>query len=318
MIIEASFKSVDRRIPEFSFRDSIFHPFCGRFDRRFFLLVVHLDGMLYLVENGKRGDQFGERFSVLLHHREHLDAGVEPIRPRLCPCEVIFPRFFVGEERSLFFYRLDRQRLADLTIFEGSPNLFTDRFDQSAGVDRDDTEVSLFQFFLCEEASHGVFRNGFPVCIDEYRSVCIDIETESHITAGERCTVADAELTGVNGALADFASTLQAARDGENHRKGALENVEKNISSKHAQLTEDQSKSNSLGVELSEARDEYNALELQKRGNVVRLEKLSSEKIQLEEERGQLEGRLSEFKESVAIITNAVSVTGLRAISEGL
>jgi len=118
--------------------------------------------------------------------------------------------------------------------------------------------------------------------------------------AGERCTVADAELTEVNGALADFASTLQAARDGENHKKGTLENVEKDISDKHKLLTEDQLKSNSLGVELSETRDEFNALELQKRGNVVRLEKLSSEKIQLEEERGQLEGRLSEFKESVA------------------
>jgi hypothetical protein len=36
---------------------------------------------------------------------------------------------------------------------------------------------------------------------------------------------------------------------------------------------------------LTRVRNEINALDLQKQGNIVRLEKLSSEKIQLEEER---------------------------------
>src|SRR5947208_16523323 len=42
-----------------------------------------------------------------------------------------------------------------------------------------------------------------------------------------------------------------------------------------------------------------NALDLQKQGNVVRMEKLSAEKTQLEEERARLEQRLSEFAAAV-------------------
>ena len=46
-------------------------------------------------------------------------------------------------------------------------------------------------------------------------------------------------------------------------------------------------------------RNELTALDLQKQGNVVRLEKLSAEKIQLEEERTRLETRLHEFAVNV-------------------
>ena len=51
--------------------------------------------------------------------------------------------------------------------------------------------------------------------------------------------------------------------------------------------------------DLSRVRNEINALDLQKQGNVVRLEKLSAEKIQLEEERTRLEARLQEFAANV-------------------
>src|SRR6185436_9220776 len=50
---------------------------------------------------------------------------------------------------------------------------------------------------------------------------------------------------------------------------------------------------------LSRLRNEITALDLQKQGNVVRLEKLSAEKIQLEEERARLEIRLHEFEVDV-------------------
>ena len=45
--------------------------------------------------------------------------------------------------------------------------------------------------------------------------------------------------------------------------------------------------------QLSRARNEITALDLQKEGNAVRLEKLSAEKIQLEEERTGLEAGCS-------------------------
>jgi chromosome segregation protein len=50
---------------------------------------------------------------------------------------------------------------------------------------------------------------------------------------------------------------------------------------------------------LTRVRNEINALDLQKQGNVVRLEKLSAEKVQLEEERSRLEARLHEFAANV-------------------
>ena len=53
--------------------------------------------------------------------------------------------------------------------------------------------------------------------------------------------------------------------------------------------------------DLTRIRNEITALDLQKQGNVVRLEKLSAEKIQLEEERTRLEARLQEFTASVEV-----------------
>ena len=132
--------------------------------------------------------------------------------------------------------------------------------------------------------------------------------------ANERRAVADAELAEVNGALADFAATLQAARDGEAQRQAALERVDTDLRDRQEQHAASRTDAEQLAGELSSVREEFNALELQKRGNAVRLEKLSSEKIQLEEERGQLEARLSEFEESVT--TDQLSVETHRGTVE--
>ena len=53
--------------------------------------------------------------------------------------------------------------------------------------------------------------------------------------------------------------------------------------------------------DLTRIRNEITALDLQKQGNSIRLEKLSAEKIQLEEERTRLESRLQEFTASVEV-----------------
>jgi len=53
--------------------------------------------------------------------------------------------------------------------------------------------------------------------------------------------------------------------------------------------------------DLTRVRNEITALDLQKQGNVVRLEKLSAEKIQIEEERTRLEVRLQEFVANVQV-----------------
>ncbi len=50
---------------------------------------------------------------------------------------------------------------------------------------------------------------------------------------------------------------------------------------------------------MTRIRNEITALDLQKQGNSIRLEKLSAEKIQLEEERTKLEARMQEFAANV-------------------
>ncbi|MBI5773322.1 MAG: chromosome segregation protein SMC [Verrucomicrobia bacterium] len=117
--------------------------------------------------------------------------------------------------------------------------------------------------------------------------------------AEERQRASEEELAGVtqrlaasNAALAQHRATLQAKRD-------AVQTVEKQLLELSEQLRRAQSDTFAAAQQLSRVRNEINALDLQKQGNVVRLEKLSSEKIQLEEERSRLETRLTEFSASV-------------------
>ena len=69
------------------------------------------------------------------------------------------------------------------------------------------------------------------------------------------------------------------------------------------ELRQAQSAAFAAAQELTRLRNELTALDLQKRGNQVRLEKLSSEKIQLEEERVRLEARVGEFSQAMQVET---------------
>src|SRR5438445_777699 len=86
-----------------------------------------------------------------------------------------------------------------------------------------------------------------------------------------------------------------------NERQGTAEKLRVEAELRRSQEAQQEAQSDAFAQaqELTRARNEINALDLQKQGNVVRLEKLSAEKIQLEEERGQLETRLQEFAASV-------------------
>ena len=66
-------------------------------------------------------------------------------------------------------------------------------------------------------------------------------------------------------------------------------------------LREGQAAAFAAAQDLTRIRNEITALDLQKQGNSIRLEKLSAEKIQLEEERTRLEARLQEFTASVEV-----------------
>ncbi|MGH8022416.1 MAG: chromosome segregation protein SMC, partial [Limisphaerales bacterium] len=80
------------------------------------------------------------------------------------------------------------------------------------------------------------------------------------------------------------------------------------------ELRSAQSSAFAAAQDLSRARNELTALDLQKQGNSIRLEKLSAEKVELEEERRRLEARLQEW--TVSVETEKLGVQARRGTVE--
>ena len=110
---------------------------------------------------------------------------------------------------------------------------------------------------------------------------------------------AEQELTSLKERLATSQSALEQHRSALQSKRDAVRSLEEELRRLQEAQRQAQSEAFAQAQHLSRARNEINALDLQKQGNVVRLEKLSVEKIQLEEERGQLETRLTEFAANV-------------------
>ncbi|MEY2408355.1 MAG: chromosome segregation protein [Verrucomicrobiota bacterium] len=117
--------------------------------------------------------------------------------------------------------------------------------------------------------------------------------------AEERARLTAAEVDALTARLADSQQALARHRTALEQKQAALQQVESDLLSKQEMLRNAQSSAFAAMQQLSRARNEINALDLQKQGNVVRLEKLSSEKIQLEEERTGLQTRLAAFAADV-------------------
>ncbi len=111
---------------------------------------------------------------------------------------------------------------------------------------------------------------------------------ERTLAAREELAVVIEKLTTANLSLEQHRKTLQEKRD-------AMQAVEQELIAQQHKMRRAQSDAFAAAQQLTRVRNEINALDLQKQGNVVRLEKLSAEKIQLEEERTRLEARLQEF-----------------------
>src|SRR5512136_2593445 len=77
--------------------------------------------------------------------------------------------------------------------------------------------------------------------------------------------------------------------------------VEADLRQRQDALRSAQADAFAAAQDLTRIRNEITALDLQKQGNSIRLEKLSAEKLQLEEERARLEARLQEFTASVEV-----------------
>jgi chromosome segregation protein len=115
----------------------------------------------------------------------------------------------------------------------------------------------------------------------------------------DRRLASEEELASVNERLEGANAELGQHRIALESRREGVGKIEADIQRRLEELRTAQAQSFTAAQELTRVRNEINALDLQMRGNVVRHEKLSSEKIQLEEERTRLEERLNEFSANV-------------------
>jgi chromosome segregation protein len=119
--------------------------------------------------------------------------------------------------------------------------------------------------------------------------------------AEERCRAAQDELTTVAEKLSVSQSALSEHRLALEKKQFVLGQVENDLKRLQEELRAAQSAAFAAAQDLTRIRNEITALDLQKQGNSIRLEKLSAEKIQLEVERTGLESRLQEFTASVEV-----------------
>ena len=117
--------------------------------------------------------------------------------------------------------------------------------------------------------------------------------------AEERQRIATDELSTVIDTLSRAESALAAHRQALQEKQENLREIEEDLRQSQEDLRQAQAEAFAAAQDLGRVRNEMTALDLQKQGNLVRLEKLSAEKIQLEEERTRLELRLAEFAASV-------------------
>jgi chromosome segregation protein len=125
----------------------------------------------------------------------------------------------------------------------------------------------------------------------------------------ERLRAAQEELAVVTEKLSASESALAQHKEGLQSKREALQQVENDLRNRQESLRQAQSAAFSAAQDLTRIRNEITALDLQKQGNTIRLEKLSAEKVQLEEERMRLESRLQEFTASVEVEKLNVATT---------
>ncbi len=132
--------------------------------------------------------------------------------------------------------------------------------------------------------------------------------------AEERRNAASDELAAIAEKLQTSEAAVTQQRQTLEAKREALQQVERDLQARQESLRKAQADAFAAAQDLTRVRNEVTALDLQKQGNVVRLEKLSAEKIQLEEERARLEARLHEF--SVNVEAEKLSVQTKRGTVE--
>ncbi|MCO5053629.1 MAG: chromosome segregation protein SMC [Verrucomicrobiae bacterium] len=140
-------------------------------------------------------------------------------------------------------------------------------------------------------------------------------QATSDITeAEERRGLARHELTSVQERLAASEIALAQHRAAVERQQAELQQIEATLRDGQEQLRQAQADAFAVAQDLTRVRNEITTLEVRKQGNVVRLEKLTAEKIQLEEEQTGLDSRLQTFAANVE--TDRLSVATARGTVE--
>ncbi len=127
--------------------------------------------------------------------------------------------------------------------------------------------------------------------------------------AEERHRAAQEEVAVITGKLAAAEAALGQHREALQAKQNSLREVEDRLRQQSETLRQAQSAAFGAAQDLSRVRNELAALDLAKQGHLIRLEKLSAEKVQLEAERVRLESRLLEFTASVELEKLNVATT---------
>jgi chromosome segregation protein len=163
------------------------------------------------------------------------------------------------------------------------------------------------------ELKAGIDRNESRIHFNEERLREIESQNAKALAeitqAEERCHAASSELLSVTERLGVAEAALEQHREALQAKRESLQQIENDLRERQEQLRQAQATAFAAAQDLSRLRNEITALDLQKQGNIVRLEKLSAEKIQLEVERTGLETRLQEFTASVEVEKLNVATT---------
>jgi chromosome segregation protein len=115
----------------------------------------------------------------------------------------------------------------------------------------------------------------------------------------ERKIEAETELESLAQSFASADDRLQQKRDAVEDHVEVVRQVESSIHSKQEAFKQAQSDSFASAQSVGNVRNEISALDFQSQSHATRLEKLSSEKIQLEEERASQLEKLEQFSDTV-------------------
>ena len=117
--------------------------------------------------------------------------------------------------------------------------------------------------------------------------------------AEQRHLGTEQEIESVRIRLEEAENALEERKQSVEESQAKVQEIERAISESQEGLRQAQSANFSSAQSLAKSRNEINSLDLLKKGNDTRLEKLSSEKVQLEEERVQLHETLEQFAAGV-------------------